>query len=62
MSHPKPCPFCGSTDVTERRIMQVAATNYFVVMCDTCHISGPVPPKEGIEAAVKVWNHRAEEL
>ena len=48
----KPCPFCGSEDVSCGRLEDV----YFVECWDCC---AKVETYNGIEDAVKTWNTRA---
>ena len=48
----KPCPFCGSDDVTCDRFEDV----HYVECCDCC---AKVETYNGIEDAVKTWNTRA---
>jgi len=57
----RPCPFCGSTDLTAMEIVTFPAgdnpehfTSNWVVLCDYCAAQGS---QEGTKAkAIKAWN------
>ena len=50
----KPCPFCGSTDITTS---EDEYGNIFA-SCRSCHACGPTH-NESHEEARKLWNKRA---
>ncbi len=51
---PKPCPFCGATDLIVTEI-----SNHHAVICyDHCQAEGPWMDTE--EEAVEAWNRREE--
>lgn len=52
---PKPCPFCGGTDL---EVMDIDE-GYAAIACDTCDAFGPMG--FGAEGAWQEWNHRAFE-
>lgn len=49
----KPCPFCGSDDVSVIDIAKV-----WMVKCESCLACGTVTTKEN--TAIKAWNRRAK--
>lgn len=48
----RPCPFCGSTDLTVRRLPTQ-------VFCTVCGAEGP--QGEMVHEAMVLWNNRTEE-
>ncbi|MEF8793933.1 Lar family restriction alleviation protein [Thiohalorhabdus sp.] len=52
---PKPCPFCGGTEL---EVMDIDE-GYAAIACDTCDAFGPMGL--GAEGAWREWNHRAFE-
>ena len=55
MAKPKPCPFCGSTDLTYSEYWCRDFTGFFV-KCQNCDAS--TTAKETKRAAKKAWNTR----
>lgn len=56
----KPCPFCGSEDVS---VDTMLTTGY--VRCKTCQAFGPTvcseTNEEAVEEAIKLWNKRTDD-
>lgn len=61
MTNYKPCPFCGSRDVSLIRKLTVAKVH---VECNNCHAQGEpfyyVQQPRADEVAADAWNTRAE--
>ena len=57
MAELKPCPFCGSTELTMWRIKYPKSHKYFVE-CDKCHWCGKT--KLFKRMAKRAWNRRAD--
>lgn len=56
---PKPCPFCGGTDVVPTTYENIVP-DAMSVFCRGCGCSGPVSLIEsGVSKAVDDWNRRA---
>lgn len=53
----KPCPFCGSDDVTVKGA-EITGPNPFVY-CRKCHSHGP--QRISYQGAANAWNSRADE-
>jgi Lar family restriction alleviation protein len=51
----KPCPFCGSTDVS----IEVRGDRHLRVLCCSCAAKGPHVYFVRVEA-IAAWNRRAE--
>lgn len=63
MTELKPCPFCGSTDVSiselKEKLSNGAERFFFAVECEECNFFGPESFQK--EGAANVWNTRASE-
>jgi len=58
IKHPyrlKPCPYCGSTELSLCRI--VIPEEGFFVECDKCHLIGPT--RQTLWGATSAWNRKA---
>ena len=50
----KPCPFCGSKDIRQEKVVGWGTTVFFT--CDSCKTSGPMCFDEN--DAIAAWNAR----
>jgi Lar family restriction alleviation protein len=53
----KPCPFCGSTDLSED-----GSQWHYEILCNACLASGPIKTHIHAEPqdAIDAWNRRSE--
>lgn len=61
MNEPKPCPFCGSTDISYTVVAAAFGYEYVTVKCDACGCRLPsVACKPGaIFDPYREWNRRS---
>ena len=56
MSDLKPCPFCGGEAELKRVERTILGTEYFSVICTTCHCQ--TAGNQDVEKSIAVWNTR----
>lgn len=56
MADLKPCPFCGGEAVQKRVEQTILGTEYFSVICTTCHCQ--TAGNQDIEKSIAIWNTR----
>jgi Lar family restriction alleviation protein len=57
MTKLKPCPFCGSINLSEDALRSVSS---YWISCDDCLANGPTSEVDNVEA-VELWNSRDTE-
>lgn len=57
----KPCPFCGSKNISTGTALIAIGPFNNVIECDDCRMYFK-PPAESWDDCIKLWNHRAGEV
>lgn len=57
MSNLKPCPFCGSSDIS---VLRYGPWSNYYAQCNNCYIAAPDPSLTNLteKEAINFWNKR----